>query len=271
MAARQAKSGGALTRLMRERQDLVGEWGALDARLITARSQSLDKRNAGAEQVLQTRLSAIDTRIPEIDRSLVIDFTDYAALASPRPLAIAEVQALLRPEEALVLFLDTSAAKPVPAETFIWVVTKTHSRWMRNELGTRPLTERVAALRCGLDSAAWIGEEALRCAELLKMALDKSPKENEALPFDVASAHDLYQALFGGVTELINGKHLLIVPSGPLTQLPFQVLVTEKPATTGSYVDAAWLAKRHAITVLPSAFSMKGSRCATAAFIASAD
>ena len=39
-------------------------------------------------------------------------------------------------------------------------------------------------------------------------------------------AHKLYSALFGEVQDLIKGKHLLIVPSGPLTQLPFQVLVT---------------------------------------------
>jgi hypothetical protein len=30
---------------------------------------------------------------------------------------------------------------------------------------------------------------------------------------------------------MINGKHLLIVPSGPLTRLPFNVLVTELAKT----------------------------------------
>ena len=38
------------------------------------------------------------------------------------------------------------------------------------------------------------------------------------------------------MADLIKDKHLLIVPSGPLTQLPFHVLVTEKPdpAITGT-------------------------------------
>ena len=62
---------------------------------------------------------------------------------------------------------------------------------------------------------------------LLGIPLDKAPSANEPLPFDHARAHKLYTALFGEVQDLIKGKHLLIVPSGPLTQLPFQVLVTK--------------------------------------------
>jgi hypothetical protein len=47
--------------------------------------------------------------------------------------------------------------------------------------------------------------------------------------FDVAKAHELYQALFGQVEDLLknrNGtaKQLLIVPSGALTQLPWKPL-----------------------------------------------
>ena len=51
-----------------------------------------------------------------------------------------------------------------------------------------------------------------------------------------------------------------MVPSGALTSLPFQVLVTEKPTGTGSYADATWLTRHHAITVLPSAASLKALR-----------
>ena len=73
------------------------------------------------------RLADIDTRIAEIDKQLAKDFPDYAALVSPKPLSIADVQSQLRDSEALVLFLDTPEAKPTPEETFIWAVTKTDS------------------------------------------------------------------------------------------------------------------------------------------------
>jgi CHAT domain-containing protein len=59
------------------------------------------------------------------------------------------------------------------------------------------------------------------------------------------------------------------VPSGPLTALPFHLLVTDKPAIAvprmqisdmAAYRDAAWLVKRHAVTVLPSVASLKALR-----------
>jgi hypothetical protein len=50
----------------------------------------------------------------------------------------------------------------------------------------------------------------------------------------------------------------------PLMQLPFQVLVTEKPDTAASGDDAfrriAWLVRKHALTVLPSVSSLKALR-----------
>src|SRR5262252_5150833 len=41
--------------------------------------------------------------------------------------------------------------------------------------------------------------------------------------------HKLYETLLGQFTKEIEGKHLLIVPSGPLTGLPLNVLVTKPP------------------------------------------
>jgi CHAT domain-containing protein len=80
----------------------------------------------------------------------------------------------------------------------------------------------------------------------------------QQLPFDLARAHGLYQGLFGEIEDVIKGKHLLIVPSGPLTSLPFQVLVTQSrdAKDVDSYRDVAWLARKHAITVLPSIASL---------------
>ena len=260
MAARGAKGDPGLATIVRERQDLVAEWQKLDGVRTAAVSQAPDKRDRAAEAANVTRLAAIDTRIADIDKRLATDFPDYAALSRPEPLSVEEVQAQLRADEALVLFLDTPEWKPTPEETFIWVVTKTDMRWVRSDLGTPALTREVAALRCGLDGGAWEGDGAAKCADLLGIAPDKAPKGNAPLPFDTARAHALYKALLGPVEDLIRDKHLLIVPSGPLTQLPFQVLVTAASATSGDYRSAAWLARRHAITVLPAVSSLKALR-----------
>jgi CHAT domain-containing protein len=164
----------------------------------------------------------------------------------------AEVQAELGAHEALVLLLDTDDRfRPLPEETFIWVVTKTDVRWVRSELGTVALGREVAALRCGLDATLWLDasgwsettaeqkrgkaeqtERRQRCLDLLKTEPEYDREGNvrgDTLPFDLARAHKLHAALFGEVEDLIKGKHLLIVPSGPLTQLPFQILVTALP------------------------------------------
>src|SRR4029077_14815922 len=87
----------------------------------------------------------------------------------------------------------------------------------------------------------------------------RQPGPHQPLPFDHVRAHKLYTALFGEVQNLINGKHLMIVPSGPLTQLPFQVLVT-RPPKSSDHRATAWLARDHAITVLPAVSSLKALR-----------
>ena len=274
MAVRGAKGNDDLAHLVRERQDLVWEWQGKDKLLITARSNPPDKRNAVGEAALSDRLAAIDARMVEIDKTLAKEFPDYSALASPEPLSISEVQSQLHDSEALVLFLDTAEAKPTPEETFIWTVTKTDSRWVRIDLGTKALRERVTALRCGLDRDGewqWSQDKNrwLASSPVCKTQWPDGLPRGEALPFDIAKAHELYQALFGEIADLLKnpdgtGKQLLIVPSGPLTQLPFQVLVTSDPdrALTGSdaYRNAAWLARSNAITMLPAVSSLKALR-----------
>ena len=93
-------------------------------------------------------------------------------------------------------------------------------------------------------------------------------KLRETLPFDLARAGAFYRDLFGGIEDLTQGKRLLIVPSGALTQLPFEVLVTAKPDETlprfEAYKKAAWLGQRQAVTILPSVGSLKALRAAKA-------
>lgn len=256
MAARGAAGNAGLALIVRERQDLVREWQRRDNMRTIAVSQSPERRDAKAELANIARIAEIDTRIATIDKRLTAEFPDYAALASPVPLTVEQVQADLRPDEALVLFLDTPKSGPTPEETFIWVVTQTDVRWVRSGLGKPALMREVAALRCGLDATAWYGEGGERCAELLTLTPDEAPSGSMPLPFDHARAHALYKALFGKAGDLIKGKHLLLVPSGALTRLPFQVLVTEPPSG-GDHKATRWLARDHELTVLPAVSSLK--------------
>ncbi|MEK7878739.1 MAG: CHAT domain-containing protein, partial [candidate division NC10 bacterium] len=78
--------------------------------------------------------------------------------------------------------------------------------------------------------------------------------------FDVALAHDLYRALLEPVSSgWQQAESLLVVPHGPLGQLPFSLLVTrpaglgpEQGALFSRYREVPWLARRYAVTQLPS-------------------
>ena len=273
MAARGARGDGELARLARERQDLVADWRRRDAQRLEAVAATKDQRDARTEAANATRLTEIDKRIAEIDARLATDFPDFAALSRPEPLTVPEIQSLLGPDEALLVFFDTGELKGAPEETFVWVVTKTGIRWLRSNLGTAALTSEVAALRCGLDAATWDapadrpGDNATQLTEN-KAKRDRAnaclaalgSRPIDSLPFDQARAHRLFTSLFGEARDMIKGKHLLIVPSGPLTQLPFQVLVTRLTSKSGDRKKVAWLARDHAMTVLPSVSSLKALR-----------
>src|SRR5262249_58193994 len=72
-----------------------------------------------------------------------------------------------------------------------------------------------------------------------------------------------------------NKGHLLVVPTGPLTAVPFHLLVTERPVaappagsriteeTAGSFRKASWLIKRQAVSVLPAVSSLQSLRASS--------
>jgi len=275
MSVRFATGAGQLASLVRERQDLLsrrhGEMRRLDSAVGRADAK-------GAEDA-RAVLAVVDKQLDAIDARLATEFPDYAELANPKPLTIVAVQALLRPDEAMVVFLDVPKFAGLPEESLAWVVTKNIVRWRSIAFGTSALSERVAALRCGLDASNWVDASGWpqataldkqriaeqqarrdRCKQLL--GLELSP--NEWPPFDPTRAHMLYQALLAPFADLIKGKLLIIVPSGPLTSLPFHVLVTNKPdaALTGMarYQKVAWLALQQPVTVLPSVGSLQALR-----------
>lgn len=262
MSARTAKGDPRLAILARERQDLVAEWHGKDKQLLASKSEEPERRNKTAELIVADRLTAIDARLSDIDIQFAREFPEYATLSAASGMSVAELQNLLRAEEALIFFLDTPALSVLPEETFIWVVTKSEVHWIKSNLGTVALTREVTALRCGLDGSAW-GDGTRQCAEALGISTDNPPNTNDPLPFDSHRSHKLYSALFDAVQDVLKDKkHLLIVPSGPLTKLPFQVLITSEP-TSANYRAADWLTRQFALTVLPAVSSLKALRHVT--------
>ena len=248
MGTRFASGPGALASLVRESQDLAAAWRDKDKALLDALSNPEGQQDRVSTDALRKQIAEIERRLNAIAARLDKEFPDYAAVAHPKPLTAEEVQKLLGADEALVFFLAGAN------ESYVFALTREGFEWRTISLGEKNMAAKVAAFRRGLD----VDE------------LTKSSSMGKAQLFDLAAAHELYVALFGPVEALIKDKpQLLIVPSGPLTALPFHLLVTDKPAIAvpqmqindmAAYRDAAWLVKRHAVTVLPSVASLKALR-----------
>jgi tetratricopeptide (TPR) repeat protein/uncharacterized protein YraI len=246
LAVRLRAGSDRLAQLVRKDQDLAAETETLDKAIVAAVSKEPGQRDATNEQRIRDRLAAIATERQALEKVFAAEFPDYAALSNPQPLTVKDIQGLLSGDEALVLFASGGE------ETYVFAVTRKAVASKVVRLGTAALAEKVAAFRRGLDV------EALR----------QSAQGGKPVLFDLGLANELYAALIGPVEEVIkDSRHLLVVPTGALTSLPFHLLVTDKPTTAipelkdiGSYRDAAWLIKRQAVSVLPALASLKALR-----------
>jgi CHAT domain-containing protein len=156
-----------------------------------------------------------------------------------------EIQAMLSEDEVIALFSVADTA------SYVFVLTKSGFQWGAISSGAAALAEKVAAFRRGLSIAEFV---------------ENSEGAGRSRLFDLGLANEFYLSLLGPAESLLRDKRwLVIVPTGPLTALPFALLVTDGrtaaiPPTIDGYRDAAWLLKRHAINVLPSVASLKALR-----------
>jgi CHAT domain-containing protein/tetratricopeptide (TPR) repeat protein len=244
MGLRFAAGSDALAALVRERQDLSAFSRDRDQALLRALAKPQAEQNRAAIAALRNELATTESKLAANTARLEREFPDYAALVSARPLTVEQVQELLAPDEALVFWLLGEK------ESYAFALTRDGFDWRTIEIGAESLSANVAAFRRGLD--------------LEKLQSSRGKPEL----FDLALAHELYLTLIGPVEPLVKDKrHLIVVPTGALTSLPFDLLVTEQPAkpvTTAkdipSYRDAAWLIKRQAVSVLPSVASLRALR-----------
>ena len=185
----------------------------------------------------------------EARAQIVGAFPAYVALTDPKPLRLAEAQALLRADEALVAVLVGSA------KSFVWALTRERAEWAEIDAGAQALLDQVTALRLGLDPLAQQDAEGAAGSQA-----------GVVKRFDLERAHALYRLVLAPVAGVLAGKrHLIVVPTGPLTSLPLQVLVTAPPPSSSAppeqaLRDAAWLIKSYALSVLPSVPSLSALR-----------
>jgi CHAT domain-containing protein len=212
-------------------------WQSLDKAIVAAASKPSDKRDPAAEAGMRKELTETEAKLSRIDAQIADNFPQYAELSNPKPLELADAQALLGPQEAMLVYLFADDGG------WLWVIRQ----------------DRAAVYKLGIAAGA-LSDEVIK----LRQRLD--PETNsDLIPFDAKRANALYDKILGPAATLLDGAHqVLVVPDGALESLPLGVLVTKPPAANpdkpADYRDIAWLAKDYALSVLPTVGSLKALR-----------
>jgi len=247
-AARTAVRDPALADIARQEQDALKQVGALNGLYADAVSVPTDQQDPAVLADLRKRIDILRGARAALMEEIEKRFPDYAGLINPKPATIAGTQKTLRVGEALI------ATYVGEKKTYVWAVPKTgKAAFAVVPMGRDALGRRVSRLRQALDPQA--------------------AKLGDIPAFDTAASHDLYKALLAPVwAGWKDARSLLVVAHGPLGQLPFSVLVAgdrkpgpDKAPLFSNYRDVPFLARSHAVTVLPSVSALATLRALPAA------
>lgn len=247
----------ALARKARQRQDLN--------LLRDRQSQAvLDEIISGAPEAMLTAardLAATRANLARLEAEIRKSSPANAPLQHEAPLSLTAAQALLGPDEALVMLLggkDIPVSTPLSLQTngdatfktvtgvYIAALSRTEFVWRRADTDTLTLSEQVRKLRCQLDAAS--------CGTL-------TPTPDA---FDTRTAFALHQTLLAPLASVLAGKsQLIVVAPGSLSALPLSVLTTAP--TPASWRDddpralarAPWLMRTYAVSVIPTVSSLE--------------
>lgn len=236
MAARQAQLGDTFAAKLRAVQDEHASLAAKEALLVRLLAVPVAERGGVSIEATRIDLERQREALRGRERELAALYPRYVDLMSQAPMTLAEVGALLKPDEAMIAYaVDIDAS-------YAWVVRSDTTFVIPSTAGQYSLDHLVQTLRVKLTSGA-----------------------NPERPLEPMSPRDgmaLYKAVFAGIQgggSLKGINHLFIVADGPLQSVPFAVL----PDRDGPEAD--WLAKRYAISYLPSVSALRALRQANLA------
>lgn len=242
-SARSAAKNPALADLARKEQDLQKQIGAQLGALSNMLGLPPEERDDKAARELQTEIEKLRAARNTAKRDIERGFPDYANLISPTPSTVDEVRAALRPDEAFLSFYFGRRG------AFVWAVPKQGPvAFSYIAMNATAIETKIKKLRESLESNA--------------------PTIGEIPAFDLAAAHEIYNLLLKPVeTGWKPARNLIVVTNGALGLLPLSLLPTEPAAPKvgaeplfADYRNVAWLARTHAVTMVPSASAMRTLR-----------
>ena len=240
-SARFLAKDAALAELVRSEQDLGKQINASLGELNNALAG--DTRD---DAVIRATKAAIDKL--RTDRTRVRDeinrrFPSYAELIDPQPPSVDQIKEALNDGESLLSFYFGRD------HSFVWAV---------------PKDGPVAFATLGVTSG-----ELQSKVDRLRGALEpQAAMISDIPPFDLSLAYDLYSGLLKPVEDAWKrSRSLIVVTNGALGVLPLSLLPTQ-PASIdknddpmfSSYRNVPWLARTHAVSLVPSSAALRTLR-----------
>lgn len=232
-AARRVSNNVKLEQVIRGKRAL----GVRREKLLKTYSESMSlpqaQRANATEESIRRELESLDSSAAAFNRQLHAEFPAYEELTNPEPVSVADVQMLLRADEALVT----------------WLIDQ-------RELLTVVVTRKNVVMHLSVISQ----DEVTALVRTLRIATE-IPAAGDLLPFPTDRARDLYGLLFGPVEkDLADIKHLILVPDGPLQSLSFGLLQAGAAGTVQDPRKIPWLARKYSLTTLPAVSSLRALR-----------
>ncbi len=232
--ARLAANDPATADLVRKQQDTEKQIGAQLGLLNNLLSLPPDQRdNAGVDD-LRKQIALFQADDTKAKQEIRLRFPQYADLIDPKPPSVDQIKSALQSDEALLSFYFGDQA------SFVWAVPKEGPvAFATIAASTRDVNSKIEQLRKALEPEV--------------NSIDEIP------PFDLALSNQLYDLLLKPVESgWRSAKSLIVVTNGTLGTLPLSLLTTApfQPSEGGplfaAYRDAPWLARTHAVSVMPS-------------------
>src|SRR5262245_36610077 len=243
-AARAAARTPALAEVVRKEQDLHKQILAQAGLLNNVLTEPPEQRDANSVTALQQELARLRNERQQAKREIERRFPQYASLVRPPPATIEDIRSALMPDEALDAFYFCQSS------SFVWPISKVGPlSFAPIAVTAKDLESKVQHLRAALEPPA-------------VTTIYRIPQ------FDLTLAYELYRTLLEPVEAAWKqAKTLVVVTNGAMGLLPLSLLPTEPAhleANTrprfSAYQQVPWLARTHAVTMVPSAAALRTLR-----------
>jgi CHAT domain-containing protein len=240
-SARSVAKDPALAELVRKEQDLGKQINAQLGALNNALASNVrDENVAKATKASIDKLRADRLKVRE---DINKRFPSYAELIDPKAPTVEQIREALVPGEAMLSFYFGRRG------SFVWAV---------------PKEGQVAFAAIG----ATAGEVESKVMKLREALEPNAAMISDIPPFDLALGHELYTLLLQPVEGGWKAsKSLIVVTNGALGLLPLSLLPTapaqiaaDEEVLFTSYRKVPWLARTHAVTMVPSSAALRTLR-----------